>query len=70
MPEVNTAAKPMVRKVTASIQASNSVGAMVLTGSEARLRPITATTEPVTTGGIRRSIQPVPVAITARPITA
>ena len=36
---------------------------MFLTAIGARLRPITATTAPVTTGGIRRSIQPVPLAM-------
>ena len=41
---------------------------MFLTGIPARFSPITATTAPVTTGGIRRSIQPVPVAITTSPI--
>ena len=41
---------------------------MVLMGSDARLSPITATTEPVTTGGISRSTQPVPVDVTKRPI--
>ena len=70
MPRVNTATRAMLTKVTACIQASNGVGAMFLTGTAARLRPITATTAPVTTGGISRSIQPVPLAITTKPISA
>ena len=41
---------------------------MLLIGIDARLRPITATIEPVTTGGISRSIQRVPVAITTSAI--
>jgi hypothetical protein len=69
MPLVRTATRPTQRKVTACIQASKPVGAMFLIGMPARFRPITATTAPVTTGGIRRSIQPVPVAITMPPIT-
>jgi hypothetical protein len=34
----------------------------------ARFRPIAITTAPVTTGGISRSIQRVPIFITTRPI--
>jgi hypothetical protein len=41
-----------------------------LTAIGARFRPITATTAPVTTGGIRDSIQRVPTPETIRPITA
>jgi hypothetical protein len=41
---------------------------MFLTGMLARFRPITATTAPVTTGGMKRSIQPVPMACTSTPI--
>lgn len=70
MPRVKTATSAMLRKVTACIQASNEVGAIFLTGTVARFRPMTATTAPVTTGGISRSIQPVPLAITTRPISA
>ena len=43
---------------------------MFLTGIEARFSPITATTAPVTTGGISRSIQRVPMACTTTPINA
>jgi hypothetical protein len=42
---------------------------MFLTGMPARFRPITATTAPVTTGGMKRSIQPVPMACTMAPIS-
>ncbi len=69
MPRVNTATAPTLTNVSACIHASNGVGAMFLTGIPARFKPITATTAPVTTGGIRRSIQPVPVAITTNPIS-
>ena len=41
---------------------------MFFTGIAARLSPITATTAPVTTGGMQRSIQPVPTTCTRRPI--
>jgi hypothetical protein len=69
MPRVNTATRPTLTKVMACIQASKPVGAMFLIGMPARFRPITATTEPVTTGGMKRSIQPVPTACTMAPIT-
>ncbi len=64
MPRVNTATSATLTKVTACIQLSKLLAAMFLTGMPARFRPITATTAPVTTGGIRRSIQPVPTACT------
>ena len=70
MPEVKTATSAMVTKVMACTQASKGVGAMFLTGMWARLRPITATTAPVTTGGISLSTQPEPVDITTSPISA
>ena len=41
---------------------------MFLIGMPARFRPITATTAPVTTGGMKRSIQPVPTACTMAPM--
>ncbi|MGY4627636.1 hypothetical protein ACVWY3_005392 [Bradyrhizobium sp. USDA 4486] len=40
-----------------------------MTATGARLRPIAATTAPVTAGGIRRSIQPTPDHITTSAIT-
>ena len=67
MPRANTAMSATHRKVAACIQASNGVGAMFLMGTRARFRPITATTEPVTTGGISHSIQPAPTACTSAP---
>ena len=69
MPRVNTATSATLTKVTACIQESNSLAAMFLIGMLARLSPITATTAPVTTGGITFSIQPVPTACTMAPIT-
>ena len=68
MPRVNTATRPTQRKVRACIQASKLPAAMFLIGTFARLSPITATTAPVTTGGMKRSIQPVPTACTIAPI--
>ncbi len=68
MPLVNTATRATLTKVMACIQASKPVGAMFLMGMWARFRPITATTEPVTTGGMKRSIQPMPTACTIRPM--
>ena len=56
MPRVNTATRPTQRKVTACIHVSKLLAAMFLIGMLARLSPITATTAPVTTGGISRSI--------------
>ena len=69
MPRVNTATRPTHTKVTACIHESKLLAAMFLIGMLARLRPITATTAPVTTGGITRSIQPVPIACTIAPMT-
>ena len=66
---MNTATPPTHAIVTTAIHASNGVALAPLTAIGARLRPITATTAPVTTGGISRSIQPVPLAMTARPIS-
>ncbi len=43
---------------------------MFLIGMLARFSPITATTAPVTTGGITRSIQWVPTACTIAPMMA
>ena len=69
MPRVNTATSPTHRKVTACIHDSKLFDAMFLIGTLARLSPITATTAPVTTGGMKRSIQPVPTICTSRPIS-
>ena len=70
MPRVNTATRPTQTKVTTCIQESKLLGAMFLIGMLARFRPITATTAPVTTGGMTRSIQPVPTACTMAPMRA
>ena len=43
---------------------------MFLMGMLARFRPITATTAPVTTGGMKRSIQRVPTTCTNAPTAA
>ncbi|MCY1511508.1 hypothetical protein D9M68_459320 [compost metagenome] len=68
MPRVNTATRPTHRKVTACIHESKLLAAMFLMGMPARFSPMTATTAPVTTGGMKRSIQPVPMACTSAPI--
>ena len=68
MPRAITATSATLTKVTTCIHASKLLAAMFLMGMDARFRPITATTAPVTTGGMTRSIQPVPMACTMRPI--
>gem|GEM_PF-4490118 len=68
MPRVNTATSATQTKVAACIQLSKLLAAMFLIGTPARFNPITATTEPVTTGGISFSIQPVPDTCTSRPM--
>jgi hypothetical protein len=70
MPRVKTPTTAMATKVTACIHESKLVGAMFFTGIDARLRPITITIAPVTTGGIRRSIHRVPAAMTISAIAA
>ena len=67
MPLVNTATSATHTKVRACIQASKLLAAMFLMGMPARFSPITATTAPVTTGGMKRSIQPVPTRCTTTP---
>ena len=69
MPRAITATSATLTKVTSCIQASKLPAAMFLTGMLARFKPITATTEPVTTGGMKRSIQPVPTACTSAPMS-
>ena len=69
IPRVSTATRPTHTKVTACIQLSKLLAAMFLMGMPARFRPITATTEPVTTGGMQRSIHRVPMACTSAPIS-
>ena len=68
-PRVHTATPPTHMKVTTAIQASKSVGPTERQAVGARLSPITATTAPVTTGGISFSIHLTPVSITMRPTT-
>ncbi len=68
MPRVNTATRPTQTKVRACIHESKLLAAMFLIGTPARFRPITATTAPVTTGGMTRSIQSVPTACTMAPM--
>ncbi len=70
MPRVNTATRATQTKVSACIQLSKLFAAMFLMGICARFRPITATTAPVTTGGMKRSIQPVPTRCTTTPTAA
>ncbi|MNH40710.1 hypothetical protein D3C79_1020660 [compost metagenome] len=68
MPRVNTATRPIHSTVTTAIQLSNAEPETPLTAIGARFRPIAMTTAPVTTGGISRSIQRVPIFITTKPI--
>ena len=68
MPRVKTATTATLTKVTACIHESKLLAAMFLIGMPARFRPITATTAPVTTGGITFSIQAVPRACTMAPM--
>ena len=68
-PRANTATRPTLSAVSSAIQRSNSLALTPLTTTGARFRPMTATTAPVTTGGISRSIQPVPTALTSSPIS-
>ena len=49
---------------------TKKVDLIMLIATEVRLRPIAATTAPVTTGGSSFSIQAVPTPCTIRPITA
>jgi len=69
MPRVNTATSATLAKLTSCIQASKWLDAMFLMGMAARFSPITATMVPVTTGGVKRSIQPEPATCTAKPIS-
>ena len=69
MPRVITATSATLTKVTACIQLSKLLEAMFLIGTPARFRPMTATTAPVTTGGISASIQRVPISCTRPPIS-
>src|SRR5271157_1122398 len=58
---VRNVAAAMARRV-ASADVAMVIFALVAlaTADDARFRPISATTDPVTTGGMRRSIQPEP----------
>ena len=68
IPRVNTATMPIQSTVNTAIQLSKALADTLRTAIGARFRPIAITTAPVTTGGIRRSIQRVPIFITTRPI--
>ena len=68
MPRENTATPPTHSTVTSAITDSKVDPDTPLTAIGARLSPITATTAPVTTGGISVSIQRVPIACTSAPI--
>src|SRR6516164_11469936 len=61
--------QPEIRTVSSPTVVSNWLPFTDLTATGARLRPITATTAPVTTGGIKCSIQPTPDLITIRAMT-
>ena len=56
-PGARTATRPTATMVATADPVSSALAEMPFTAIGARLRPITATTLPVTTGGIRRSIQ-------------
>ncbi len=59
----------MQSTVNTAIQLSKALAETLRTAIGAAVfRPIAITTAPVTTGGIRRSIQRVPIFITTRPI--
>ena len=59
----------MASTVITAIQLSKPEAATLCTAMGARFSPIAITTAPVTTGGIRRSIQRVPTFITSRPMS-
>ncbi|CSP99638.1 Uncharacterised protein [Shigella sonnei] len=69
MPRVNTATSPIHSTVITAIQLSKAEADTLFTAIGAKFRPIAITTAPVTTGGISRSIQRVPIFITTRPMT-
>ena len=56
-PGARTATRPTATMVAMPIHVSNALPEMPFTAIGARLSPITATTAPVTTGGISVSIQ-------------
>ena len=68
-PGAATATTPMIRTVASPIQVSNVPALTALTATGARLRPIAATTAPVTAGGSSLSTQPTPDHITISAIT-
>lgn len=68
MPRANTATAPTHSTVTSAMYESNALPLTPLTAIGARFRPITATIEPVTTGGISVSIHAVPTADTINPM--
>src|ERR1043166_4998471 len=63
----NTAVAPTAVTVRSAIALSSVPPEALLTAIGARLSPMTATTAPVTTGGIRRSIQRLPARGRRRP---
>ena len=67
---MKTATPPTQRTVSTAIQALKSVPPTLRTAVGARLSPITATTAPVTTGGMSFSIHCTPVNITMSPTRA
>ena len=57
-PGARTATRPTTTIVAMPIHVSSALPEMPFTAIGARFNPMTATTLPVTTGGIRRSMNP------------
>ena len=70
MPRVKTATTLIHKIVTTAIHVSKLFAETLLMVIGARFRPIIITIAPVTSGGMSFSIQPVPVFMTIKPITA
>ena len=70
MPRPLTAISPTATTVISPITVSKGAPDMFLTPSGARLSPMAATIDPVTTGGISVSTQAVPDTCTMTPTSA
>ncbi len=67
--QLNLAKRIQEDLLTFEAEPKEKISALNAVGMPARFSPITATTAPVTTGGMKRSIQPVPTICTMAPIT-
>ncbi len=67
-PGAMTATRPTATTVINPIQVSKAVALTPMMATGARLRPITATMAPVTTGGMSFSTQRVPDMVTIQPM--